>query len=83
MNKSIFLFAILVGACTATGTIEPNIKCTTSCEDRQQDCYNVCRTTCTNASGDLDEACDTDCHTECDTAHRDCTFSCTGTSDAG
>lgn len=74
----IFSLFFALAACTFSGEVTPNVECTQTCDEDQQDCWAVCETDCVNADGDLDEACDTDCHKVCDDDYDSCTVTCTG-----
>lgn len=76
MKFALFMMLSL-GACTFTGTVDPNVECTGSCDEGKTECYDVCETECADAGGDTDEACDTDCKTECDETYDECTVTCT------
>jgi len=73
--KFAILFLLSLGGCALNAKVG-NLECTSTCDDDEQTCYDVCDTNCVNADGDMDEACDTDCHTECTSAWDNCTVTC-------
>ena len=76
MRSFIFIASLFAAACTVSADLD--VECSSSCDEEQTDCYDVCETECADASDDGDEACDTDCKTECDTTYDDCTVGCEG-----
>lgn len=74
MNVAI-LFLLTLAGCSLSGKVG-SLECTSSCDDDEQTCFDVCETECVDAGGNIDEACDTDCHTECTSVWDSCTVSC-------
>jgi hypothetical protein len=75
MRNLVIATSLLLGACSFSGNVDPNVECTGNCDQDQQDCYDACDTTC-SGDGDTDD-CMTTCHQECDTTYDNCTVSCT------
>ncbi len=69
------LFALggLVG-CNFEGEIDPDLECSSSCEEDRDNCHQECEETCIE---DEDEtACVEDCDRECDDSYDNCSVSC-------
>ena len=64
----------LLSACNFHGEVDPDLECSTSCEDDQSSCKDDCEQTC--ISDDDEEACVSDCDQDCDNTYDDCTLSC-------
>ena len=69
------LFALAgMTACDFHGEVDPDIECSSSCEDDKDNCTQECEDTCIE---DEDEtACVEDCDTTCEQDYDDCTVSC-------
>lgn len=75
-----FALALILGACTLTATVDPQLECTNTCESEQEDCVTVCKQECVDAGGeDSDSVCDEDCDTTCGEEYDTCTVRCTST----
>ncbi len=73
MTTLILILSIF--GCSFTGKVG-DVECTSTCDNDEDVCYEVCETECVDANGDKDEACDTDCRTECRADWDSCTFTC-------
>ena len=69
----LFAFAGMVG-CDFHGEVDPDLECSSSCEEDQTNCKDECDETC--ISDEDEEACIEDCDQTCDETYDDCTVSC-------
>ena len=60
--------------CDFSGSVDPDVECSSSCEEDRDNCTQECEDTCIE---DEDEtACIEDCDTTCEEDYDDCTVSC-------
>ena len=70
---TVFALAGLM-ACDFEGSVDPDIECSSSCEEERDNCSQECEDTCIE---DEDEtACIEDCDRTCEDSYDNCTVSC-------
>jgi hypothetical protein len=69
----LFAFAGVV-ACNFEGEIDPDLECTSSCEEERDNCSQECEDTC--IEDDDETACIEDCDRTCEDSYDDCSVSC-------
>jgi hypothetical protein len=69
----LFAFAGMVG-CNFEGEVDPDIECSSDCEEERDNCSQECEDTC--ISDEDETACIEDCDRTCEETYDECSFSC-------